>query len=196
MNNCGNNDMKVRILLAARKLFANQGYDGTTVRQICEEAGANVALVSYYFGGKENMFAALFENFFPNEQIASIGPDVEPVEGIRILIKEVTEYRMREPELIRIMQQEIILNTPRIQKIREHAMPIWQLLRKWLEAGRKQGVFEFGSTDTVFMSIVGALLFYRHSDYWRALTEVETDMDGLIAELTRFILNGLQYKSN
>ncbi|MFF2093763.1 TetR family transcriptional regulator [Paenibacillus sp. NPDC058174] len=195
MNNDGNNDMKVRILLAARKLFANQGYDGTTVRQICEEAGANVALVSYYFGGKENMFAALFENFFPNEQIASIGLDIDPVEGIRILIKEVTEYRMREPELVRIMQQEIILNTPRIQKIREHAMPIWQLLKEALKRGKQQGVFEFGSLDTAFMAIVGTLLFYRHSEYWRALTEEEPDIGSLIADLTQFILNGLQYKS-
>lgn len=57
-------EMKMRILLAAKKLFAKQGFDGTSVRQICEEAGANVALVSYYFGGKENVFRALFENFF------------------------------------------------------------------------------------------------------------------------------------
>ena len=48
--------MKIRILLAAKKLFAKQGFDGTSVRQICEEAGANVALVSYYFGGKEKVF--------------------------------------------------------------------------------------------------------------------------------------------
>ena len=49
-------DMKMKILLAAKKLFAKHGYDATSVRQICEEAGANVALVSYYFGGKESVF--------------------------------------------------------------------------------------------------------------------------------------------
>lgn len=57
-------DVKMRILLAAKKLFAAQGFDRTSVRQICEEAGANVALISYYFGGKDNLFFALFEAFF------------------------------------------------------------------------------------------------------------------------------------
>ncbi|MFC4768110.1 TetR family transcriptional regulator [Effusibacillus consociatus] len=65
-------DVKMRILLAAKKLFAKQGFDGTSVRQICEEAGANVALVSYHFGGKENVFHALFDTFFPGTNCPSM----------------------------------------------------------------------------------------------------------------------------
>ena len=61
---------KMKILLAAKKLFAKNGYEATSVRQICEEAGANVALVSYYFGGKESVFYEIFKQFFPNEQAA------------------------------------------------------------------------------------------------------------------------------
>ncbi|WFR63361.1 helix-turn-helix domain containing protein [Paenibacillus amylolyticus] len=46
-------DIKTRILLAAKKLFAQQGYDGTSVRQICDEAGANVSLVSIILAAKK-----------------------------------------------------------------------------------------------------------------------------------------------
>lgn len=190
------NDIKIKILHAAKKLFAENGFDGTSVRQICEEAGANVALVSYHFGGKENVFAALFENFFPNDKIRTLKDDgIDPVEGVRLIIREVTLYRQAEPELTRITQLEIVLNTPRIKKIREHVMPTWVQLRIWLEQGREQGKFAFRSLDTVLMSILGTLLFYRDNEYWTVLKGQEQDsIEMMIEDMTVFIMNGLLYR--
>ncbi|RIX50840.1 TetR/AcrR family transcriptional regulator [Paenibacillus nanensis] len=190
-------DIKIRILQAAKKLFALQGFEGTTIRQICEEAGANVALVSYHFGGKENLFGALFEMFFPNDQLAAVDPDMEPIEGVKLVIREVTKFRQSDPQLISIIQQEIILNTPRIQKIREHVMPMWGLLRKWIAKGREQGVFSYRSLDSVFMSVTGILLFHRNQDYWKVLQEEEEPgIEAMIEDMTDFILQGLHYKGN
>lgn len=190
-------DIKMRILQAAKKQFALQGFDGTTVRQICEEAGANVALVSYHFGGKENMFGALFETFFPNDQLAAVDPNIQPLEGVKLIIREVTKFRQADPQLISIIQQEIILNTPRIQKIREHVMPMWRMLRKWIAEGREQGVFRYRSLDTVFMSITGILLFHRNQEYWKVLHEEESpDIEAMIEDMTDFILQGLHYKGD
>lgn len=186
-------DIKNRILLAAKKLFALQGFERTTIRQICEEASANVALVSYHFGGKENLFGALFENFFPNQSIASIDPGIHPVKGVKLIIHEVTLYRQSEPQLISIIQQEIILNTPRIQKIREHVMPMWQMLRYWMDEGRKQGYFTFRSLDTAFMSVTGTLLFHRDQEYWMILREEKLDVEMFIEDITDFILHALHY---
>jgi AcrR family transcriptional regulator len=53
-----------RVLAEAERIFAANGYDGTSVRRITEAAGANVAAVSYYFGGKEGLYQAVFERFF------------------------------------------------------------------------------------------------------------------------------------
>lgn len=191
-------DIKMRILQAAKKLFALQGFEGTTIRQICEEAGANVALVSYHFGGKENLFGALFEMYFPNDRLSAVDPGMQPLEGVKLVIREVTLFRQSDPQLISIIQQEIILNTPRIQKIREHVMPMWRLLRKWIADGGEQGVFSYRSLDTVFMSITGILLFHRNQEYWKVMQEEETpDIEAMIEDMTDFILQGLHYyKSN
>ena len=45
-----------RILEAAGELFAERGFEATTIRDICQAAGANVAAVNYYFRDKERLY--------------------------------------------------------------------------------------------------------------------------------------------
>ncbi len=47
---------RAAILEAAKGLFARQGYDRAALRDIAAEAGADVALIKRYFGGKEALF--------------------------------------------------------------------------------------------------------------------------------------------
>jgi len=193
----GDADIKIRILSAAKKLFAEHGFDKTTIRQICEEAGANVALVSYHFGGKENMFCALFEHYFPHGQIANIDPTLlDPVDGVKLIAREVTNFRYSDYQLINIIQQEVIMNTDRIKQIRKHVMPMWGMLRHWLKEGKEQGLFQYNSLDNTLFSIIGVLLFHRHTEYWAVLHEEErSSQETIIEDLTSFILGGLHYKS-
>lgn len=50
-----------RILDAAEELFALHGYDGVTLRRIARRAEVDVALASYHFGKKLDLFQAVFE---------------------------------------------------------------------------------------------------------------------------------------
>jgi AcrR family transcriptional regulator len=49
------------LLEAARRRFAEDGYSATTVRDIADEAGVNVALISRYFTSKEGLFEACLQ---------------------------------------------------------------------------------------------------------------------------------------
>ncbi|CAM3577308.1 CerR family C-terminal domain-containing protein [Paracidovorax anthurii] len=53
-----------RLLLAALRLFSEQGYAKTSIRAIATAAQANVAAVSYYFGDKAALYSAVFTEPF------------------------------------------------------------------------------------------------------------------------------------
>ena len=51
---------KEQIRKAAKKLFKENGYQDTSLRDISREAGVNVSSISYYFGTKEELYQELF----------------------------------------------------------------------------------------------------------------------------------------
>ncbi|MGH3432509.1 MAG: TetR family transcriptional regulator [Thermocrispum sp.] len=52
----GQTETREQILAAARKLFAERGYEGTTIRAIAAEAEVNPALIHHFFGAKDTVF--------------------------------------------------------------------------------------------------------------------------------------------
>lgn len=56
-------DRRQAILLAAEKMFAQNGYHAVTIRQIAIEADVPLALVGYYYGQKHELFEAIFEHW-------------------------------------------------------------------------------------------------------------------------------------
>jgi AcrR family transcriptional regulator len=54
-------DTKTRILDAAEKLFADNGFSAVSLRTIIKAAGVNTASVHYHFGSKDGLIAAVFK---------------------------------------------------------------------------------------------------------------------------------------
>ncbi len=72
----GDSGTREAILEAARDQFAENGYDGATIRAIAAVAGVDPALVHHYYGSKERLFAAAMQlPFVPSEAItAALAP--------------------------------------------------------------------------------------------------------------------------
>jgi AcrR family transcriptional regulator len=188
-------EMRMKIVLAAKKLFAKHGYDATSVRQICEEAGANVALVSYYFGGKESVFYEIFRHFLPTEDMRNFYQIDDPFEGIQAVIREVVRIRTEDPQMISLIQMEIITVTPRVDKMRELVFPLWKKVRDLLEKGRQDGIYQFESLDSTLMFVLGAMFFYKQREFFEPMfTDERPDMDTLIGQTTTFVLRALGYQ--
>lgn len=57
----GDVDTREDILVAAREVFAERGFDGATVRGVAGVAGVDPALIYHYFGSKQQLFVAAME---------------------------------------------------------------------------------------------------------------------------------------
>ena len=58
---------KARILEAATALFARKGFDGTSIREICKTAGVNLCMISYYWGGKQELYQGIIEDLLEKQ---------------------------------------------------------------------------------------------------------------------------------
>jgi AcrR family transcriptional regulator len=101
-----------RILEAAIRLFAHQGYNGTSIRQITREAGANLGAVTYHFGGKRQLYGRALERCIGPiaervERAAGTGSGdaLERLEGVVALF---FDYLRERPELPQLLLQETV----------------------------------------------------------------------------------------
>lgn len=74
----GSPDTRGAVLHAARELFAELGFERTTMRAVAARAGVDPALIYHYFGGKDGLLsAALQPPVDPVATFAGIGEDAE-----------------------------------------------------------------------------------------------------------------------
>lgn len=144
-----------QILDAARALFAERGYPGTTMRSVAERAGVNAALVHHYFISKERLFlAALRFPLDPAEVIATLlaaGPREEFARRfVRFFVRA-----WRDPDTGQRLQAVVrsaVSTAPGVASIRELVEEV--LLAEVSEA---LGVSEL-RVATAIMHLVGLML--------------------------------------
>jgi AcrR family transcriptional regulator len=84
------NEKQIQILQVAEKLFAEKGFDGTSIRDIAKEAKINVAMVSYYFGSKEQLLESIILNRVTDIKLQLdilTLEDLDPLQKIQKLIE-------------------------------------------------------------------------------------------------------------
>jgi AcrR family transcriptional regulator len=75
-------EARQKLLFAAVELFAEHGYEGASTREIAAAAKQNIAAISYYFGDKEGLYAAVLEEFFRRKH-AEAGASITAARALR-----------------------------------------------------------------------------------------------------------------
>jgi len=95
-----------RIMKAAERLFAERGYDGTSIRAIVAKARVNQAAINYHFDGKDGLYRAVLRAAFRAlteqqlahaEEVRAMSPD----EALREFIRRQLHPLMARDELAR-----------------------------------------------------------------------------------------------
>jgi len=124
-------DTRRRLLDAARRLFADHAYDDVTVRDICREAGVNLALVNYHFGDKLGLYDAVLSDVIERirefNAVAMNEPaDSPPEHRLRVFVQAFLERIFQAHEADgwahKIIQHELNRPTDAVNRIIEEAI--------------------------------------------------------------------------
>ena len=155
-------DRRSLLLEKAEQLFAESGFEGTSVRNLASAAGVNVAMISYYFGSKEKLFEALVEyrTSFLREKTSSLNSTAaDPWQRLEAIVSLHVDRFFAAPLFHRILYREASLNSRlELQRIISDAL-LFHVhdLRRTLQDGMERGFFREIDVDLTIVSINGTI---------------------------------------
>ena len=192
---------QLKFIEAGEALFAQHGFRGVTLDMLAKKAGANKALVSYYFGSKAGLYDAVIEVIVTDVVAAvsgSVREGADPAQNMRLYIRALARAFAARPSFSAILMQEYIGGS-----MQERAAPFAQVLQFYrmteqiYEAGRKQKVFRKLDPHELHLSIVGPLVHFSLTIGFRARTIKRLaddlsnpDVEGFSRHLETIILDG------
>jgi AcrR family transcriptional regulator len=144
---CHGEDSRDCLLKAATRLFAKLGFGATTVRDIADEAGVNLSLVSYYFNGKDGLYSAVIEQF-GRQRLAVAKRILQPpsnLEELRVriqtMIEEMFSVHAEQREITSIVMREADKGLPHARKEFESTfLDIFNASVEFFKSAQKNGL--------------------------------------------------------
>jgi len=173
----GKTATRAAILDAAKKIFAAKGFGAATVRDICTEAGANIALVSRYFGSKCGLYAEVCRSLFDGlaAPLAHLDAGISTAEDWRRNVRDwigralsiMSATRSPAKDIAGIFRQEMFNPSPMCKYLRDtFMMPVFNCLKRLVEMG---GVRSKEDVLALMTRIWSQISFYAMPDEtWRA----------------------------
>ena len=157
-------DCRVTLMTVATPLFAENGFHGVSVRELAKAANMNLSMISYYFGGKEALYAAvLSQQFATLGQVADIKTlAMDPLGKFEQYIRSTVERYRKNPYLLRFYTSELTNPTPSFELIVKPAiLEVLLILQDIFNEGLAAGQFRRGldPMDTV-LALAGMINFY------------------------------------
>ncbi|MFO7570238.1 MAG: TetR/AcrR family transcriptional regulator [Smithellaceae bacterium] len=154
-----------KIIKAARAVFAESGYSGTTVDEIARRAGVNKATLYYQIGDKDTLYANVIHQVLGNiaQKIAeAVTKSKGPEDRLRVYIHCLVAAVDQNPELPSIMMREVAADGAHLPRVViEDIASVLIILVEILEEGRKKGVFIEVVPFLIHTMIMGMILLYK-----------------------------------
>lgn len=155
-------DKRQHLIQVAELLFAQQGYEAVSIRQLAKEAGVNLAMISYYFGSKEGLFAAILENKIPRtrEKLEDImAQTTDPWERIARTIDIYVDTMFSNHSFSRVITREMSTRQrpDNVKLIVEHISKNMRIIRGFIEEGQASGQFRDVDNNLTLASFFGTL---------------------------------------
>jgi len=155
-------EIRDRLIEAARELFARDGFDAASVRDITARAHANLGAITYHFGSKEALYHAVIERFATPlaDRLAEVSTETGPaLERLATAVWVFMDHIWSRPEMPRLILRELASDRPLPE-------PVARVIRRNMESftriitdGQRDGTIRAGEPHLMAMSIAGQPMF-------------------------------------
>jgi AcrR family transcriptional regulator len=169
------NEKRNHILCVAEKLFAQNGFNGTSVRDIAEEAHVNISMISYYFGSKEGLMQALFKertaHIIPMLEEVVYSESLTPLQKLDFLVDDFVERSVKKIRFHKILvSEQMVEKNPVITElINQLRKKNTELIQHLIAEGQAKGFFK-KEVDAVLLmyTMIGTVVqTFVNLDYYR-----------------------------
>jgi TetR/AcrR family transcriptional regulator len=190
------NEAETKLLDSALRLFSEQGYEGTSIREIIEGAGVTRPVLYYYFENKEDLFRRLFEVKFSEliERIeGAAAADSSAIDRLKGIIVGAFELAEENSEAVRLILQ-VLFAPPeqgppldRNRLIRQRFKIVQRVIRRGLENQELSG----GDSQSLTLVFLGIMDFHTMAKSNRVETRLTPE---LARSLVDFFVSGAKYR--
>jgi AcrR family transcriptional regulator len=159
-------DRREQILAVATTLFARQGFQGTTTRQIAERAGVTEALVFRHFRTKEDLYWAVIEakiqsNSAKERLRAGLKMSGTDAEILAALAQEILEGRAKDQTLSRLLLYSALENHRLSHRFfGTFVAGYYEVLADYIQRRTKEGIFREVDPLLAARGFLGMLVYH------------------------------------
>ncbi|MDX1498840.1 MAG: TetR/AcrR family transcriptional regulator [Woeseiaceae bacterium] len=184
-----------KLLDAAIQAFSENGFKGTSTRDIADRAGVHHPLITYHFKNKERLWRAAADRVFRDFNISLVKamadvPDVDPRARAETFIRTYVRYSHRQPALHKMILQESSYPSERLDwLVATHLKPLFELVEPSLRRLQELGIAPEGNTGLLYNMIrvsAGGLLALALEI--RGTTDIDLEMEEDLEQLADMIV--------
>ena len=184
-----------KLLDAAIQAFSENGFKGTSTRDIADRAGVHHPLITYHFKNKTRLWRAAADKIFREFNISLVKAmaeveDVDPRTRAETFIRTYVYYAHKQPALHKMILQESSYPSERLDWLVEnHLRPLYVMVEPSLQRLQEMGVAPAGDTGLLYNMIrvsAGGLLAL--SLEIRGTTDIDLELDEDLEQLADMIV--------
>lgn len=184
-----------KLLDAAIQAFSENGFKGTSTRDIADRAGVHHPLITYHFKNKERLWQAAADRIFREFNVSLVKamaeiPEVDPKARAEAFIRTYVRYAHRQPALHKMILQESSYPSERLDwLVDNHLKPLYEIVGPSLAELQALGIAPSGNTALLYNMIrvsAGGLLALALEI--RGTTDVDLELEEDLGELADMIV--------
>lgn len=193
-------DVRTQILRQATRLFAAQGFDGTSVQELADAVGIRKPSLLYHFESKDALRQAVLDDVLAhwNDVIPTILFKAAHDQQFEALMEAITSFFVEDADRARLLLREAIDRPDDLRvRLATHVRPWIAVVAEQLERAKKRGVVrpdvdtEAYATVVVSMVVGGVAIMDRLSFVLTGDSSKKHSQQRFLKELVRIARAGL-----